>query len=581
MIDHLWQSTLFAAIVGLLALLLRKNRAQTRYWLWLTASVKFLIPFSLLVVMGSHLDIAGWTPAVDTRPQPRLSGAIEEVFVPSLRAVAVPAGRPTRASAIPALLAAAWMCGFAAVLFSWWRAWWRIRGAVHAASPLDLKVPVEAMSSASILEPAVFGIWRPVLMLPEGITDRLTPAQLEAILAHELCHIRRRDNLFAAVHMAIEAVFWFHPLVWWLGQRIVEERERACDEEVLRLGSEPQAYAEGILKVCEFYLASPLACAAGVTGSNLKKRIGGIMTHRNAKKLEFGKKLLLSAAGMVVVAVPVIVGVVNAPLIRAQSQTATAAAFEVASVKANKSEDRRRGGMQVSPGRFSATNVPLYALITAAYSLPFQSNRLSGGPDWIRSERFDIEAKAAEGAFAGEATNKDRDAKLRLMLQALLADRFKLIIRRDTKELPVYALVVGKNGLKLKKAAIDEKDCPAGDTDRAGACHSFMGGQGRGLHAKAADMGDLVLFVSNWTDRPMVDRTGIKGLYEFETEGWVPLRPRQVLPGAEPSAEDLAMADPSRPTLFSILEQLGLKLESQKAPIEMFVIERVERPGEN
>ena len=581
MIDHLWQSTLFAAIVGLLALLLRKNRAQTRYWLWLTASAKFLVPFSLLVVMGSHLDTSRWTPAAGAMAQPRLSGAIEEVFVPSLRAVTVPAAQPARASAIPALLVAAWICGFTVVLFSWWRAWWRIRGAVRAASPLHLKVPVEAMSSPSILEPAVFGIWRPVLMLPEGITDRLTPAQLEAILAHELCHIRRRDNLFAAVHMAIEAVFWFHPLVWWLGRRIVEERERACDEEVLRLGSEPQVYAEGILKVCEFYLASPLACAAGVTGSNLKKRIGGIMTHHNAKKLEFGKKLLLSAAGMLVVTTPVIVGVVNAPLIRAQSQSAAPVAFEVASVKANKSEDRRMGMQSTPGGRFTATNLPLYLLITVAYNLPFQSNRLSGGPEWIRSERFDIEAKAPEGAFATETTGKARDEKMRLRLRSLLADRFKLIVRREMKELQVYALVAGKNGPKLKKAAIEEKDCPVGDEDRAAACHTFMGGQGRGLHAKAVDMADLVLALSNFSDRPMIDKTSIKGLYEIETEGWVPLRPRQVLPGAEPTAEDLAMADPSRPTLFSVLERLGLKLESQKAPVEMFVVDHVERPSEN
>ncbi len=89
---------------------------------------------------------------------------------------------------------------------------------------------------AGRLEPGVFGILRPVLLLPEGITDRLTPAQLEAVIAHELCHVRRRDNLTAAIHMVVETVFWFHPLVWWIRARLVEERERACDEEVLRAG---------------------------------------------------------------------------------------------------------------------------------------------------------------------------------------------------------------------------------------------------------------------------------------------------------------------------------------------------------
>ena len=83
------------------------------------------------------------------------------------------------------------------------------------------------------VEPGVFGIRRPVLVLPRGIVDRLSTEQLDAIVAHELCHMRRRDNLTAALHMAVEVTFWFHPLVWWLQTRLVEERERACDEAVL------------------------------------------------------------------------------------------------------------------------------------------------------------------------------------------------------------------------------------------------------------------------------------------------------------------------------------------------------------
>ena len=79
----------------------------------------------------------------------------------------------------------------------------------------------------------------PVLLWPEGLSERLDDAHLEAVIAHELCHVRRRDNLAAAIHMLVEAVFWFHPLVWWLGARLIDERERACDEEVLQRGSAP------------------------------------------------------------------------------------------------------------------------------------------------------------------------------------------------------------------------------------------------------------------------------------------------------------------------------------------------------
>src|SRR5579862_9731364 len=106
------------------------------------------------------------------------------------------------------------------------------------------------MSCPSLLEPAVFGIFSPVLLLPDGIADRLTRDQLKSVLIHELCHIRRRDNLATAIYMVVESLFWFYPLVRWIGKRLMEERERACDEEVLRVSGNPDIYVEGILKVC-------------------------------------------------------------------------------------------------------------------------------------------------------------------------------------------------------------------------------------------------------------------------------------------------------------------------------------------
>ena len=103
---------------------------------------------------------------------------------------------------------------------------------------MHLEIPIRAVSCPTLLEPGVFGVLRPVMLLPEGILSRLTAAQPKGVIAQELCHVYHRDNLMAAIHMLVETVFWFHPLVWWIGKRMVEERERACDEEVLRLGSE-------------------------------------------------------------------------------------------------------------------------------------------------------------------------------------------------------------------------------------------------------------------------------------------------------------------------------------------------------
>jgi uncharacterized protein (TIGR03435 family) len=161
------------------------------------------------------------------------------------------------------------------------------------------------------------------------------------------------------------------------------------------------------------------------------------------------------------------------------------------------------------------------------------------------------------------------------MLRSLLAERFHLTLRREMKETNVFAIVIGKGGPKLKKSAIDEKDCPDGE-DRPGSCHVFNGGQGRGLQGEAVDMSDLVLFVSNWTDRPMIDKTGLTGLYSIQTPGWLPL---QMRPDGTPDGENAN--DPNRPSLFGIFDMLGLKLESQKAPVEMFIIEHAEKPSAN
>jgi len=308
------------------------------------------------------------------------------------------------------------------------------------------------------------------------------------------------------------------------------------------------------------------------------------MAHRIGQNMDFGRKVLLTAAGLAAIAAPVVIGMTDALPLRGQSQPAARLAFEVASVKLSTSTDPRGMRMQTLPGGRFVASVPLIFVITTAYSLPFQSDRMTGGPDWLRTERYDIEATPEKAAIPAGTSVKERDDRVRLMLQTLLAERFKMVIRREIKDLPVYAVGVKKDGPKLQKAAVEEKDCsetPTGPTDPA-ACHGFSGGQGQGLHGQAVSMSDLVSAVSNFADHPVVDKTGLQGLFNIQTEGWVPMRPRPPRPaGQDPTAEDLAFADPARPTLFQIFDRLGLKLESQKAPVEMFVIESAERPSEN
>jgi len=254
--------------------------------------------------------------------------------------------------------------------------------------------------------------------------------------------------------------------------------------------------------------------------------------------------------------------------------------FEVASVKPAKSQDFRASGIKSQPGgRLTITNIPLYRIILAAYRINsvFNTPRLSGGPDWIRSEGFDVEAVPPPGAIPANLPVREQENRSRLMLQNLLADRFKLAIRRETREIPAYVLTASGKGLKLQKSPVTEDQCVSGTAPEGIPCHRLSGGIGRGLHGKAVTIGDVTAYVENWADRPLVDETGLTGLFEVDTEGWAPLLPRPRGEGAEAEA----LADPTRPTLFQIFDKLGLKLEARKALVEVYVIEHAERPGEN
>ena len=585
--NHLWQSTLFAVIAWLLTLALRKNRAAVRYWIWLAASIKFLIPFSLLINAGSQF---AWRadPAVEQRRVSFVVDAIGRPFVPLDPGIILDGATPP-SSGLPAiLLLSVWLLGVAIGVIWWLRRWLYMRATRRTATLLDLKLPIPVMSSYAKLEPGVFGIRRPVLLLPEGIAERLTPDQLEAVLAHELCHFRRRDNLTGAIHMLVETIFWFHPLVWWIRTRLIEERERACDDDVLNVVSDARIYAEGILNVCKFYLESPLVCVSGVTGSNLKRRIEEIMAHRIAQNMDFGRKLLITAVGMAALAAPILIGMTNAFPLRAQSQTTQA--FEVVSVKPYQGDGRDLRAPEFLPGGRFTSKAPFVMVIATAYNIPVQlaGARITGAPSWMNFTRnsvdgiYDIEATAPKGAVPDGLSPEARADRYRLMLQALLADRFKLVIRRESKEMPVYVLAVGKGGPKLQKADIEEKDCPAnpgGSGDGNIVCHRFNGGRGRGMHARAVNMSDLTNFVQSWTDRPLIDKTGIEGLYHIETEPWQPMELTSSSPAPGTKQDGVDLAD--LPTIFTVFERLGLKLEPQKGKVDMYVIEHIEKPAQN
>jgi uncharacterized protein (TIGR03435 family) len=598
-INHLGQSTLVAGLAWLVTLALRRERAGVRYGVWLAASLKFLIPFSALTSLGARF---GWHPVVVAvfTPHDLAIDASGGLLSPqALRIAAHPSTHVATVrsmwNAAPDVLLAVWALGATALLTAWIVRWRRLSRIARQSTPLTdgpmvdalraierrtgVTRPIAVATSGSSLEPGVFGIVTPTLVWPSRLSKHLSSEQIEAILAHEVTHVRRFDNVAAFIHLWAQAAFWFHPMIWWIGARLVDERERACDEAVVGAGSERQAYAESILKTCRLFTESPLACVSGVTGADLKKRIEHIMLTDFRSGLAMWKKGLLAVAGSAAVTVPFLIGVMTVKPLLAQ-QPSTNAAFDVTSVKPNNEGSGRVMMLPAANGGWQATNVTLGQLVRLAFQL--QDNQLVGGPKWLFEDRFDVK---------GTGTAAGRDGPLFDKLKAMLADRFNLVTHAETREQSIFQLVLarrdGKLGDKLTRSTTDctptapngrgrgQLALPApGERPKCG----FMIGPGRiliGGQTMSAFAGNLSRFAGGI----VVDKTNLSGTYDIELT-YAPDSAgnptgREVLPqtGPAPSVNNDA------PSLFAALqEQLGLKLERSKDNVDVLVIDSAEKP---
>jgi bla regulator protein BlaR1 len=627
--NHLWQSTVFAAIAAALALALRKNQARARYWIWMSASVKMLLPFALLASAASH-----WVKprAIAAPARGAVYTTVEEFDEPFTQAQLTPITHaPVEQPRIhlhdllASAIALVWFAGFATVVMLWAVRWRRVARAMRDATPLlagrevallrrmeraaGVRSPITLLVSSAAMEPGVFGVVWPVLAWPAAISARLDDAQLEAVLAHEVCHVRRRDNLTAALHMLVEAMFWFHPVVWAIGARLVEERERACDEQVLAVCGRPAAYAESILKVCEYCVQTPLECVSGVTGADLKQRVIEIMSARAACKLTMAKKLLIGAVGGCVLAVPFVLGQAQAArrlaammmttpsvthfLVQPASSAADASPsvpnvplntgspsraagpgqndaapfhFEVVSIHpADPSLGPRRVGLLPTDDGLTASNISLVLmLLMEDRDLQMDANRIVGGPDWARSLHWDIHAKVADSdvpewsKLAHDASPAAR-ARVAATVEAMLAERFGLKMHTEVKEGTVYNLVVAEGGPKIEPAAASE---PA---------RMIMG---IGRFSGPMELPFIISIFAQQLGHPVIDRTGLTGRYDINLN-WDP--PNATAAAPTTNADNATQPAPS---LFTALqEQLGLKLVAGRGPIEHLLIDSVEKPS--
>ena len=570
--NHLWQSTILGFVIALFVLAFRQNRAQVRYWLWFTASAKFLVPFTLLISLGTHLHYASTTPPLAMVRLVRASSTALTLSEPFIQSTPMQSPKPSTAMSRRDAILGIWLAGLIVVILSRVRAWLQIRKVLRASSALEiagvhLPPHTRLRVAPGLWEPGVVGYFRPTVLLPQGIMERLTSDQLQSVLAHEFCHIRQRDNLKSAFHMVVEAVFWFHPLVWYIGARLVDEREQACDEDVLRAGNHPGDYAEAILTVCKSYRESPLHSVAGVTGADLKNRIQKIIAGCSARDLSTANKLLLTLTAIVWVS-PMVAGSLAAPLMRAQQQERPR--FDAVSIKPTPPGVRGGGGSVLPGGKMVGRNQSLKRLMSVAYSV--SDYQIFGDPKVLDEPTYDTQASAGFPADTPQ---------LRLMLQTALEDQFKLKYHHETRELLIYMMSVAKPGVTgpglvpnsngdcaaaVSPQSPSDANKVAGALGPCGNVNFFPTGSIKGYRGRLVQLADRL---SMALGRPVVDHTELTGLFDIVVT-WTP-DPTSGVPLAP-------NVDPMGPSLFTaIQEQLGLKLTAGKGPVDVIVVDYAEK----
>ena len=317
LLDHLWQGTLFAGVVWLFCLLAKRASSKTRYGIWLLASVKFAVPAVLFVWLLAPLDIqVPWPREVVSPSSTRVVTEFPLTKEYDQPAVVIGKLEPTtpraemRHAELYCSLTLVWVLGCAFFLRVWWHRHSTMKARLREGEPvvsgsaletlqrvkglLQERRPVTLILSSDFPEPGVCGIRRPKLVLPKRVVEALTDQELEAVLLHEVAHVRRRDNLVSLFQSWLGCVFWFHPAIWLIDRQLLEERERACDEEVLSHAPNCQQYLSSLLKVFQSSLGERLAGASLITGSNLKRRIDHMRSHVSRKSSVAWHRLMIS-----------------------------------------------------------------------------------------------------------------------------------------------------------------------------------------------------------------------------------------------------------------------------------------------
>ena len=441
--------------------------------------------------------------------------------------------------------------------------------------------PVRLLVSALVQVPTVVGWLRPVVLVPVGALGGLPAEYMEALLLHELAHIRRHDCLVNMLQSVAEAMLFYHPAVWWVSGHIRAERELCCDDVAVAVSGDALPYARALAHL-ESSRPSHLSAAVAASGGSLADRI--------ARLLGRSRPAVRAGLGPVVVTIAVLLATAVYGLV---GQSGIRPAFEVATIKLSapaRDSTHPATGVRYRPGgRIIATNAPLKLLIQFAYavhdsrnhSLPLEASQVVGGPAWVDSDAYDIEAKPESNTDPSHAWP---------MLQTLLADRFRLRLRTETRNLPVYDLTVRKSGLKLPPP-MDTKcvSFPPGTTPKyvpgasdCGYAPLQLSPSGLQMEGRKLHMSDLVRELTRALGEPVLDKTGFTGEFDIDLNSMDEGVMKSPGPAAPDDAGDNRLAaGPNVSIVFAAMDRLGLKLQPTRGPVDVLVVDHAERPTPN
>jgi beta-lactamase regulating signal transducer with metallopeptidase domain len=332
--NHLWQTTVFALMAWGIVRLLKRSTARVRYCIWSIALVKFLLPSVLLILALERIgaDISITEPAtragaeIVSRIAQPISPIVNQRATPAAEIImdASPANRKTHRE-LYCLLSLFWGLGVAATLTRWLVRRLRFRRALRAGVEVTAGREAVAFNQArswlfphreiklmvvpGLRDLGVWRVWRPIVLAPDGMAERLSDRELEAVMMHELVHVRRYDNLRDTWRMLLRCLFWFHPMIWLIDRELRAEREVICDEAVIRYNGDARTYAAGLWKVAQYGMGWDFAGISRAAGSTLSRRIKLMLNAEGPTNLStFGRVLAgVTICGLFIIAIAIAV----------------------------------------------------------------------------------------------------------------------------------------------------------------------------------------------------------------------------------------------------------------------------------